>query len=233
MRLEATALLILLLLTAGTVFAETGYRKVLMARILVIDGNVSVGEMRVAFSDAESEQGNEYLAKLLNKEMETLYQSRFSFREMVVKIPQGYPVENIEGYYEKTPGRLEALLVFPYFEEAEMLAIGKPGEKPIAFLDLKKRLCNNDGKCLEGENFISCPQDCPLEETDGLCLAESDGICDPDCVEGLDPDCTEQTPETPETGTKSGNQNALLAIAALIALSALALFLRKRKTNAP
>lgn len=53
-------------------------------------------------------------------------------------------------------------------------------------------LCNNDGVCNGFEDFLSCPQDCPLGSNDVICLPDEDGICDPDCGEGVDPDCVQE-----------------------------------------
>ena len=50
-------------------------------------------------------------------------------------------------------------------------------------------LCNKDGKCDKYESYLSCPEDCKLNEEDDVCIAKEDGICDPDCYEFSDPDC--------------------------------------------
>jgi hypothetical protein len=151
--------LLLLLLSASAASLEQEPRLVISARISVSGGEVKADEIRVVFSDSESEPGDEYIAQILDTDMQAIYQAKFSFREMVVKLNEGIPNEQVEGYYDKTQGTLEAQLFLPYFEEAAILAVGKDGNKPIAFIDLKSRLCNSDGKCDSSENFLSCPAD--------------------------------------------------------------------------
>jgi hypothetical protein len=181
--------LMLLLLSASAASLEPEPRLVISARISVAGGEVKADEIRVVFSGSESEPGNEYIASILDTDMQIIYQAKFSFREMVVKLNEGIPNDQVEGYYDKTQGSLEAQLFLPYLKEAAILAIGKDGNKPIAFIDLKSRLCNSDGKCDSSENYLSCPADCPLDKEDNYCLPEGDGLCDPDCIAGLDPDC--------------------------------------------
>ena len=53
----------------------------------------------------------------------------------------------------------------------------------------KLDFCNQNGRCEPGENYLSCSYDCPLNQSDGICLKEADGVCDPDCLKGVDPDC--------------------------------------------
>ncbi len=40
-----------------------------------------------------------------------------------------------------------------------------------------------------GENYFTCPEDCPSGGEDNYCDALEDGKCDPDCKSGEDPDC--------------------------------------------
>jgi len=46
-----------------------------------------------------------------------------------------------------------------------------------------------DGICGAGENYLTCPQDCPSGGEDNYCDGVRDGICDPDCMENEDVDC--------------------------------------------
>jgi hypothetical protein len=52
-----------------------------------------------------------------------------------------------------------------------------------------KPVCNNDGVCYSGENYLNCPGDCPTGSKDGICDKIKDGICDLDCKWLEDPDC--------------------------------------------
>ena len=49
-------------------------------------------------------------------------------------------------------------------------------------------ICNQDGICGSGENYVNCKADCDSGEKDGVCDDVSDGKCDPDC-DGTDEDC--------------------------------------------
>ncbi|MCX6802466.1 MAG: hypothetical protein NT067_05150 [Candidatus Diapherotrites archaeon] len=198
--------LLLLLLSASAAALEQ--RPVIMARVSVIGGEVKVDEIGVVFSGSESEPGNEYIASVLDTDMRTIYQTQFSFREMVPRMPENISEEEMDDYYDKTQGRLEANLILPYSEEAAILAVGKDWNKPIAFIDLKSRLCNSDGKCDSTENYLSCPADCPMGEEDNYCLPYSDSICDPDCVAGLDKDCV-------QAGAGGGTEQKGLSISEL------------------
>lgn len=58
--------------------------------------------------------------------------------------------------------------------------------------------CNLNSVCDSTETYLSCPEDCPLNETDQICVPDDDGVCDPDCAEGVDPDCpSAPVPEFP------------------------------------
>ena len=78
-------------------------------------------------------------------------------------------------------------LRLPYNPEMRILKLFN-GDKEIFSTTID--VCNNDGVCQIGyENFLSCPDDCPLDKNDGICIKDADGVCDPDCSEGVDPDC--------------------------------------------
>ena len=58
-------------------------------------------------------------------------------------------------------------------------------------LSFAESVCG-DGNCgTAGENYGTCPEDCPSGGADEYCDGIRDGICDPDCVEleEFDPDC--------------------------------------------
>jgi hypothetical protein len=50
--------------------------------------------------------------------------------------------------------------------------------------------CQADAFCdfEDGENYLTCPEDCFTGSADGICDGVSDGRIDPDCIEGSDPD---------------------------------------------
>ncbi len=55
-------------------------------------------------------------------------------------------------------------------------------------LDIKESVCG-DGKCVLGENYETCSQDCPSGFFDMYCDGVSDDLCDPDCTSETDSDC--------------------------------------------
>jgi len=65
--------------------------------------------------------------------------------------------------------------------------------------------CGN-GICAIGENYATCPGDCPSGIKDGFCDKVKDGICDPDCSAGQDPDCAKP------------NESGLMLIALVVIL---------------
>jgi len=49
-------------------------------------------------------------------------------------------------------------------------------------------VCDPNGTCDKGENYIFCPQDCNTGIQDDFCDMVADGTNDPDCEYGVDPD---------------------------------------------
>lgn len=199
---EEIALLFILLYFFQPALAQEEI-PVIQARLIVSDNNVSVDSVQLVYGfPSESEQDANYIAKLMDEGLSTIYQTRFYLEEFVPTIPESLGEEGIDYYYETVSGTLEAVVFLPFFEDAAFLAIGKENEGLTAFIDLRERLCDMDGECSENENYLSCPEDCPLEKSDNYCFPESDGVCDPDCIEGLDEDCIEEkgkvVPEKPE-----------------------------------
>lgn len=84
-----------------------------------------------------------------------------------------------------------AVCIFPNKTEVEVTKLMN--------LDLREGKCG-DGKCVIGENYFNCLQDCPSGSIDIVCDKVKDGICDPDCVrlnmKDQDPDCLEATTTT-------------------------------------
>jgi len=73
-------------------------------------------------------------------------------------------------------------------------------------LDLRETSCG-DGRCVNGEDHDSCPDDCPSGGRDSLCEQLGDGRCDLDCVaegeEAEDDDCSRCTGDCDWSGTVS------------------------------
>jgi len=86
-----------------------------------------------------------------------------------------------------------------------------------------KVVCNQNGKCEPslGENYFTCPQDCPSGSADGVCDLIKDGRCDTDCAIGADPDCSAATTTTIPIGKPSTPIYIyIIIIAAVIAVAA-------------
>lgn len=49
--------------------------------------------------------------------------------------------------------------------------------------------CNKNQVCDTTETYLTCPDDCPLDREDKICIDRKEGVCDPDCLGGVDPDC--------------------------------------------
>ena len=77
-------------------------------------------------------------------------------------------------------------------------------------------ICKADGICSGRENHSNCPQNCPPDEKDGVCMSKSDGVCDPDCYEGVDPDCAKK----PDAGLVQYLPYAALPMILVIAYAA-------------
>jgi hypothetical protein len=79
-------------------------------------------------------------------------------------------------------------IALDYYKSAEKVRI-KYKEK-VLFESTLKVLCNNNSRCDENENVLSCPSDCNAGNADYYCTGYEDGICDPDCSYKLDKDCS-------------------------------------------
>jgi len=193
-------LMILIALVFFLAFSYAEESMVIQAKITVMNGEVIVDDIHVVYgTPSENDSDGRHIAQLLDRDLSTLYQLRFFLDKIEPTLPETIPPEKYDEFIAAETS-YEALIYFPYLEGAEIIALGAEDGNLMAFVGIKDIICNNNGECDDGENFLSCEQDCPLEEEDNYCLPVSEGVCDPDCIEGLDEDCS---------GTGSGNGSDL------------------------
>ncbi len=227
MKWPAIGILVLILLNSVS-------GQIVPALKITIESNKGVlnitNAMVVADYLSEGNQYGEHAIKLKSEDEKTLYQLLF-LAEGFTFPPQGFENSdiNIIDYMERQRENFSSQYFLPFIKEAEFVSIeGSEGE--IARFNLSQ-LCNSDKSCQATENYLSCPEDCPLNEKDNYCLPLSDKICDPDCIKGIDPDCSiakpSQTP-TPEPKTEGINPILIAVVAAIIAVIIL-IFLKMKK----
>jgi hypothetical protein len=85
--------------------------------------------------------------------------------------------------------------------------------------------CRANGRCEidDGEDYLTCPEDCTSGIEDGGCDLLEDGRCDPDCIEGYDPDCSEDLGDDDLLSQIS--ENPMLVLIPLISMIVIILFL--------
>ena len=112
---------------------------------------------------------------------------------------QEYSYCKKEGYILKTINDSKECSSIFSVECAVCLKDGKEIEvTKLMNLSFNEGICG-DGKCVIGENFKLCPQDCKSGLMDGYCDGLNDTRCDPDCERQSlnDPDCLpEKIPKT-------------------------------------
>ena len=138
----------------------------------------------VDFDSFIDSRGGEFEALITSEQDETISQINFVPKFMIFSNPPeetDFDIVTLQFPYSYNMKSLKINWNNPYTEETiEKLSV-----------DISELLCNNDGTCNSetGENYYSCPQDCPWYAEDNMCLGYSgDKFCDLDCYE--DDDCT-------------------------------------------
>ncbi len=126
-------------------------------------------------------QGKEYSITVSDKNGKALWTRSFN-----VYFDYNGPVYEGKDYAKIKYSKVPVHFKIPYTEATRQLTLRK-GEKTLYSRALS--FCNRNKRCDKAENHLSCPQDCPPNKKDGVCLKRPDGICDPDCRMGVDPDC--------------------------------------------
>ncbi len=104
---------------------------------------------------------------------------------------------NFVGYTQAVNVNLSDITVsvrLPYDSSADTIVI-KTANVTKSYI-IHDYICNKNDVCSGGENYITCPEDCPAN-SDGICINRIDGVCDPDCGEDLDCQATNNAAESP------------------------------------
>lgn len=140
----------------------------------------------VSYGDFTTEQSDEGDFKIKVEHNDSIvYESNFDLGIDIIfwDSEEGGGAEEIPRDY--------AEFYLPFYDSSQVIKVYYKKDL-ILETSLSNYICDQDGKCDENEDFLSCPSDCPSGEEDGLCDRQKDGKCDPDCIEefGLDIDCT-------------------------------------------
>lgn len=119
----------------------------------------------------------------------TLYKTRFDR-------PQ-----DIFCYDTETSGGCEIVeipfaVVVPFKHHSQIVEV-KKGDEVLFSEPLSRYVCRENGRCEEGEDYLSCPLDCRSGGKDDFCDRMEDGICDPDCISSADLDCEKKEDKIP------------------------------------
>jgi heme/copper-type cytochrome/quinol oxidase subunit 4 len=213
--LSLTFLLVLLISIA---YAQSSFHLDIFLWIDVND-NVKLLNMSMV-SGPEMEifypEGN-YTLQILSKNKEILYQKNFNVEFVILSNPPVFTNETT------------IMFSIPLLPNIETLKVLKNG-KVIFEERIGNLLCNQNGKCEDGENFYSCPKDCPSGSKDNVCDALIDEKCDPDCQKDVDLDCNTELKE--KVLKKGGLNIPVFVIISIIAiLMIVVIILLKVKTR--
>jgi len=209
-------------------FQAQGMVKALAVEISAVNGEIQIDNAQTVI-DYLDEQAAEapYLVKLKDTQGKTLYQLQ-TFLFSIETPGQGLELDpdyDIEEFLENQKDNFHTIAFIP-FEEEQVYITLESAEGELGRFALHE-LCNSNGSCQETENYLSCPNDCPLEEKDVYCFPAVDEICDPDCLAEVDPDCM-VGPDPAKPVPEPGISPILLALSAAI-LIVIALIIFKMK----
>jgi hypothetical protein len=87
--------------------------------------------------------------------------------------------------------------------------------------------CKTNGACEPGlgENYFTCPEDCPSGSADGVCDLMKDGRCDPDCANNTDTDCLISTTTTITVSPVTGKFSTYLYVVIIAIIVLVVIFL--------
>ncbi|MFH1132942.1 MAG: hypothetical protein V1735_00460 [Nanoarchaeota archaeon] len=109
-------------------------------------------------------------------------------RDGSVLSSHGYSLDFI--LFSDPPHEIEQDIVFDEIRyDCHMATLQVLRGDHVVFSEDLMHLCVRNGVCGEGENYLSCVEDCRPWASDGVCNSDEDGNCDADCMAGIDPDC--------------------------------------------
>ena len=123
---------------------------------------------------------------------------------------------------------VSATVILPYASQDKYLSV-QFGNETKLLLDLGELLCNRNNTCDSTENYYSCPEDCKLNQNDGICTFSNDGVCDPDCV--YDEDCYTDTTSTNQPLSLLPILIVVISLFVLILLIIIFIITKKRKSS--
>lgn len=98
-----------------------------------------------------------------------------------------------EGYEIKTISAVNSqkCSTIPFSPQCAVCVLGDKTEVEVTKLmglSFNEGVCG-DGRCVLGESYETCSQDCPSGFFDNYCDGAEDDLCDPDCASETDSDC--------------------------------------------
>ncbi len=174
----------LILLLVLPVFVEAN-RVLVLGFIISRDNKASLEKMdvRYGFPDKPLGARSDYSLHIYDKSGKSL--NDYPFFVSFSVIPDYLNQSSSEEIEMETSAVYFRL---PYNETYRYIVINH-NDRTIFRKRIDNLLCNNDGKCNNDENYLSCRQDCDEKSRDGFCERVNDGFCDADCKPGEDPDC--------------------------------------------
>lgn len=111
------------------------------------------------------------------------------------KVAKEYSYCRLKGYNIKTVS--DSTKCFSIFYDECAVCVFEDGTETevtkLMGLDFRVGKCD-DGICVMGESYLTCPQDCPSGSKDSYCDGVEDSICDKDCISQNIPEADRDCP---------------------------------------
>ena len=202
-------IVMLIVLFLATLAHAAPQTSLLVTLTFLPDGSAQIDDVHVSFAGIDQQ-----VARPLSDSLELIIEDKTYFATFI-------PVT----FAQMDTIPLPTMTVskhLPYFGNKGTLRVAR-NNKTLAEFDLST-LCNNDGRCQEFENGVSCHADCDVRSVDNICQPYSDTACDPDCAKGLDIDC-----ERPLLPTRDVLTPIILLAGLVIAILVIYITSRRKK----